>query len=407
MEDIIIVGGGAAGLAAAITAAGRGCRVTVAERLDRVGKKLLSTGNGRGNLGSEHIAPGDYVTGAPEVLEALLRDMPPEKTTDFFARLGLLFTREEGRIYPQCMQASMLLDVLLLALRQRDVRVECGAHIRSVRGEKGGFFLETEDGRRLEGKKLILAAGGRAAPKLGSDGSGFSLARSLGHTVTPLSPGLTALCCDMKHAPGLKGIRARCRVGLHNWDLCVEETEGEVQFTDYGLSGIPAMQLSNHLPRAGKGAWAEVDLFPQWNAGKMLAGLRRRREIWGEEPLENFLLGTVHKRLAFCVLKNAGLAPLSRKCSTLADAELERLCRGLKAWRFPITGVRGWDEAQVTCGGVPLDEIEPATLESRKTPGLYLAGEVLDAAGTCGGYNLHWAFCTGICAGESAGSAVR
>ena len=127
----------------------------------------------------------------------------------------------------------------------------------------------------------------------------------------------------------------------------------------------------------------------------------------GEEPLENFLLGTVHKRLAFCVLKNAGLAPLSRKCSSLTDAELERLCRGLKAWRFPITGVRGWDEAQVTCGGVPLDEIEPATLESRKTPGLYLAGEVLDAAGTCGGYNLHWAFCTGICAGESAGSAVR
>ena len=206
---------------------------------------------------------------------------------------------------------------------------------------------------------------------------------------------------------GLKGIRAEAGLTLLAGSRVLGRDAGEIQFTDYGLSGIPAMQLSGRLAglRPGERCTALVDLFPEWPLETLVRELKARQKR--QATLETLLLGTVHKRLAYAVLKSIGLQPLSRPSASLSDGDLQRLADSLKAWRFRVTGTQGWDAAQVTGGGIPLDEVDPDTMESRLQPGLYLAGELLDVAGDCGGFNLHWAWCSGIRAGRSAGTRCR
>ncbi|MBR5389807.1 MAG: aminoacetone oxidase family FAD-binding enzyme [Clostridia bacterium] len=409
MKTVLIVGGGAAGMAAAITAAGQtpDIRVILLERLDRVGKKLLATGNGRCNLTNLNAGTAHYHSAVPGEAEAILRGMEPAEALRFFEELGLRWTREdEGRIYPYCMQASMVLDVLLAALEERGIEVVCAAPVNSIRREGEKFIVEA--GRRFAADAVILCAGGRAAPKLGSDGSGYGLAKALGHTCTPLYPALTALCCDMRASGGLKGIRAPAEVSLFAGETCLGARRGEVQFTEYGLSGIAVMDLSLLMPQGkNRPCFAELDLFPAEEEASLLRELRARRGRFAAQPLERFLLGTVQKRLGFALMKQAGFGALSRRCGTLTDRELSALARLFKHWRFSVSGVQGYEQAQVAAGGVPLSEIDEKTMESKLCKGLYLAGEILDMTGDCGGYNLHWAWCSGIRAGRAAGKARK
>ena len=381
MKRIVIVGGGAAGMAAAIAAAEQAPRaeIRVLERLPAPGKKLLATGNGRCNLTNLRASPAQYQTSSPEALAQILAGMTPERVLAFFRGLGLWCAEEdEGRVYPRSRQAASVLAVLQLAMERRGVRVECGRAAAGLAREGEGFALRCADGSEYRADAVILTSGGKAAGKLGSDGSGYRLAKAMGHHWAPLYPALTPLKCDMTRCGSLKGIRAEGSVALRaNGALLGRET-GEVQFTEYGLSGIPVMQLSGLLGSVPPGhtLGAEVDLFPE-------------------------LPGLLHDRLAAAALRCVNTRE-DTPIRALSEEKAADLARLLKCWPFPVLGPLGYDSAQVSGGGILLEEVWPETMESRLQPGLYFAGELLDAAGGCGGFNLHWAWCTGIRAGKSA-----
>ena len=423
-DTVAVIGGGAAGMAAAIaaarTAAAQGVPVQVVllEKADRVGRKLLATGNGRCNLGHDPVTTENYgmwedSPAAKTALEAFLAARSEGGAAAFLQRLGLLVKEEEGRLYPYCGQASMVLDVLRAALAAAGVTVVCGCGVTAVKKMPRGFSVQAEAAGHplpeLCVQRVILTAGGAAAPKLGGCRDGYALARALGHSCTPLAPALVGQQCDIRGQdkdgravsllPGLKGIRAQATVSLYDGETLLCADTGEVQFNETGLSGIPLLQLSLRLPKAAQPC-IRLDLLPQLS-GEQLRTLLQSRAA-AAPPLEELLLGTVHKKLGYAVMKYAGLGSLSRTADTLCAKELERLVACLKSLPVTVLGDQGWDGAQTTLGGVPLTECAPSDCASLCCVGLYLAGEVLDCAGECGGFNLDWAFTTGARAGEAA-----
>lgn len=405
--DIAIIGGGASGLAAAVSAArsatlsgARGVKIAVLEKLDRVGKKLLATGNGRCNLANAAITPERYSGSQPAILAGMLSRAPAGRSLDFFASLGLLLeTDASGRVYPYTNQASTVLDVLRREAARLGVETVCSFDARSIVKAGGGFEISAASGARAFAKAVIIAAGGCAAPQFGSDGGGFKLAKSLGHSVTPLSPCLVALKCELDNK-SLKGIRAACALALFEGGRELCRDEGEAQFTEYGVSGIPAMQLSRFYSQKNcKDAELRIDFLPRLSLDETSQMLKERAKEGGEAG--ELLLGALNKRISALLLKRAGVEP-SSAAEKLSKEELDAIARRIKGLALRITGTLPWANAQVTRGGVPLDEIDPASCESLACPSLYLAGELLDCAGECGGYNLHWAWSTGLAAGEAA-----
>lgn len=399
MKHIIIIGGGAAGIAAALTASKRfpECNVTILEGLDRVGKKILATGNGHCNLTNENISPEFYHSQQTKTMEKFLNAMPTEKTLAFFDSLGLrCMTDEAGRVYPYCRQAAMVLDILLANLqRAKNITICTGCKVNSVTKKGKTFTVKCENGQQLRGEWVILTTGGQASPKQGSDGSGYALAKQLGHHVTALRPALVALQCKGKDFKALKGIRVLCQVTLMQGKKRLGVERGELQFTDYGLSGIPAMQLSHYVQ---EGCEVVADLFPDDTFEQVKTELRRRFAAYPNESVENALLGLLHKRIQYVILKQLAIDP-TMPVKKLSRSDGDRIASAFKGWRFTVTGTQGWEQAQVTAGGVPLSEIRP-DFSSTVCSGLSLAGEVLDVAGDCGGFNLHWAWCSGIIAAE-------
>ncbi len=405
MKEILIIGGGAAGIAAALSAADTGqAHVTILEGLDRVGKKLLATGNGRCNLTNTYVAPEHYRTRRPDRLTMLLRRMTPEVPVDFFRRLGLYCTAGDGgRVYPYCRQASMVVDVLRQALDRSGVTAVCGARVTSLTFEKERFCARTEQGAVYHAAAAVLTAGGKAAPAQGTAGYGYPLAAAFGHKTGKLYPCLVPLRCRSAALRSLKGIRVQCAVRLLEHGAPVAADQGELQLTDYGISGIPAMQLSCCLGVLKQPETAEVsiDFFPGWTVQNLLDLLHRRAAEFPAEPLETAFLGLLHKRIMYALLKDCAIGPLSRPAGSMTKEEQARFAALLKDWRLPVTGTLPWEHAQTTGGGIGLEEIGDDFM-SLYRPGLYFAGEILDAAGLCGGYNLHWAWCSGIAAGRAA-----
>lgn len=407
MKRILIVGGGASGIAAALQAARTNptAQITILERLDRVGKKILATGNGRCNLGNWGIVPEVYHSRTPDRLAQLLDQMPADKTVQFFEQLDLLTTTDDaGRIYPYARQASMVLDILLHALQQAHISIVCGAEVGAITRHKKGFSVQTQDGKEYRAAAVILTTGGKAAPKQGSNGSGYPLAVSMGHTCTELHPALVGLRCRSKLLGRLKGLRTQAQVTLYVDKRKASSDRGELQWNDYGISGIPAMNLSGSLAVCAPYDSAEVriDFFPDLDYHELRSLLTQRIQRRGAEPLETLLSGTVPKRILFAVCQSLSL-PLSQTGAELTRRDIDSLLSALKGWTLPITGTQPWEQAQVTAGGIPLTEIDD-TFQSLRQPNLYLAGEILDAAGDCGGFNLHWAWCSGCIAGQAAAS---
>ena len=412
MNRILIIGGGASGIAAAISAAktNPSAQIIILDGLDRIGKKILATGNGRCNLTNAQIAPGHYHTQNTSRLTELLADMPAERTLAFFRDLGLYCTEEDGgRIYPYSRQASMVLDVLELALRRHHIQVQYNCKVKALSVQKKVFTAQTEAGQIFRADAVILAAGGRAAPKQGTNGTSYPLALQMGHRYARLYPCLVPLRCGQQLAAlkQLKGIRVICRATLLDGKQKLTEELGEVQLTDYGLSGIPALQLSCWMqkPVQEQAYTVRLDLFPDWQHNELRTALQQRIKQYPNDTLEDNLLGLVHKKLLFAALETLSLTPVSRPSSSLSRQDIDRLVSLLKGWDFPITGVQSWDHAQVTGGGVFLNEIDNR-FRSLRQSGLFLAGEILDVAGDCGGYNLHWAWCSGMTAGEAAAEYI-
>lgn len=396
--DVIIVGGGASGLAAAIEAARRGKSVAVAERMPRVGKKLLATGNGRCNLTNITASPSDYRNG--NFASSALARFDPESTVGFFRSIGVLtHTDGEGRVYPLSNTAASVLDALRFEASCLGAELMCDTKVTQVELTGDGFILNGS----LRCDRLIIAAGGKASPAQGSDGSGFELLRSLGHTITPLYPSLVRLNCGGGIAAKLKGIRARAALTLVCGDNTLSRSSGEVLFTERGISGIAAMDISRDAARmcqSGKKCEVALDLVPELDSAALISFFAEQARLRPGNSIENTLCGILPRRLGVLAVQLYSI-DCRRDIGALTDGEMANLACAVKSFALPVTGTDGFADAQVTSGGVDVAEFDSGTMESRTVPGLYVCGEAVDVDGPCGGYNLQWAWASGRCAGCS------
>lgn len=396
---VLIIGGGASGMMAALTAAEQpGNAVTLLERQSRVGRKLLATGNGRCNLTNLDLAATHYHGARPGFAVPALSRFGLDDTLRFFRSLGLLTVADEtGRVYPLSDQANSVVDVLRFALQTRGVNVVCSCDVIEMKKKARGYEAISATGERYFGDRLIVAVGGCAGKKLGGTKSGYRLLGMLGHGCTALSPSLTQIKTDQTHVRALKGVRADALVRLRQNGQLIAQEAGEVQFTDFGLSGPVAFSLSR---AAGllDGAELALDFLRAYAPEDVDAVLQTKRAAMGELPAEDFLSGILPSRLGSVVMRRA-LGSLQRPASALTDAELTQVRQQLRCFTLPVTGVMGMENAQVTAGGIVTDEFDPQTLESRLAPGVFATGEVLDIDGDCGGYNLQWAWSSGRLAG--------
>ncbi|HAL88351.1 MAG TPA: aminoacetone oxidase family FAD-binding enzyme [Clostridiales bacterium] len=399
-----IIGGGASGMAAALSAAEKEeTQVVLLERQARVGRKLLATGNGRCNLTNLHAAVGGYHGSAPEFARYAIEMFPPEKTLDWFRSLGLLTLAEDsGRVYPYSDQANSVVDVLRFALEKPNIQVKLGFEVEKVKKTASGFLVQSR-GEGVECNRLIIACGGLAGTKLGGSMSGYKLLRSLGHGCTKLRPTLVQLKSGWRGAAALKGVRANCRAAVVHDGKVTAESEGQLQFTEYGLSGPVIFEISRDVCQGGGDWLCRLDFLPEMDGKALISELEKRRNT--VLPVSELLTGILHNRLGRVLTQSAGLT-LNGPASSLSDGELVQAARGVKCLEVSLTEPMGMDSAQVTAGGILTSQFDEKTMESRIVPGLYACGEVLDIDGDCGGYNLQWAWSSGRLAGLRAGGML-
>ena len=377
MDHIAVIGGGAAGLTAAVRLLQAGKHITLFERGERLGRKLSATGNGQGNVTNLHMGAEHYHTDDPALLARALQRFGAEETIAFLESLGGVFLPDpRGRVYPAGRQASAITDLFRRELSRLHTDIRLSAQVTSIKREKNGFALSTAAGTERF-HAVLLAAGGCAAPNFGTDGSAFSLVRPLGHTVLPLSPVLVQFKCDAGEVRGLKGIRIDTGLTILRAGREVCRVRGDVLFTESGLSGDAVFRASSY---AEAGDTAVLDLLPDVEQARIEAALRRGE---GADCL-------------LCLVNNGLGRFLYKKC----EGDRRRLAALLKGFPVPLKGTLGFAYAQATRGGVPLSEVTDE-LESRLVPNLFFAGEMLNVDGDCGGYNLQWAFASAYIASEA------
>ena len=400
-----IIGAGASGMAAALAAAENpNVRVELFERQARVGKKLLATGNGRCNLTNLHAAEGGYHGEDAGFANAAIAARTPKDTLDWFQDLGLYTVAESsGRVYPYSDQANSVVDVLRLALQKENITLHTGFEVEKLRREDQGFVIGNQE-ESCHCDKVIVACGGLAGTKLGGSMAGYKLLSKLGHKATRLRPALVQLKTDWNGIGALKGVRSNCSVEILRDGNVFAKSAGEIQFTDYGLSGPVIFEVSRDVCY-GPGEWcARLDFLPEKSAEWVKAELKRRRTAC--LPIEELLTGILHNRLGRVLTKASDIMNM-KTTRELTDVQLDRLTETVKAFEISLTEPMGMDNAQVTAGGVYTRDFNPETMESMLVPGLYACGEVLDIDGDCGGYNLQWAWSSGFVAGSSAGKEAK
>lgn len=400
-----IIGAGASGMAAALWAAQEpNVQVILMERQARVGRKLQATGNGRCNLSNEKFHISHYHGENPIFTEQVFSQFGVEDTLNWFSSLGLCtVTEQSGKVYPYSDQANSVVDVLRLALDKENITLRLGFEAEKIKYSPNGFTVESKE-EIVTCDRLIVACGGLAGSKLGGTMAGYKLLSKLGHRSTKLRPNLVQIQSRWQALASLKGVRANCNVEiLHNGDIFAQ-SRGELQFTEQGLSGPVIFEISRDVCSAS-GSWiARLDFMPQWNEEKLMAHLQNRMQT--NYPIDELLTGVLHNRLGRVLTQCAGIKGKAY-CKDLSQRELEELCRCVKALEVELTEPMGMENAQVTAGGVLTDDFDPHTLESKKIPGLFVCGELLDVDGDCGGYNLQWAWSSGCVAGRNAGRDTK
>ncbi len=396
-----ILGAGASGMAAALAAAENpNTQIILMERQARVGRKLQATGNGRCNLTNLHAGAGGYHGEEASFADYAIQSFPPEAALDWFRSLGLFTVAEDsGRVYPYSDQANSVVDVLRFALEKPNITVKLGFEAEKVKRTANRFRVEARE-ETVECDRLIIACGGLAGTKLGGTMSGYKLLRSFGHKCTKLRPTLVQLKSGWNGVASLKGVRANCRAAIFRDGVKFSESTGELQFTEYGLSGPVMFEISRDACH-GPGQWTcRLDFLPQLEESVILEELLRRRTT--QLPASELLTGILHNRLGRCLAQAAGISA-NRRIAELSDYELSQTAKTVKCFEVSLTEPMGMDSAQVTAGGILTREFDERTMESRLVPGLYACGEVLDIDGDCGGYNLQWAWSSGRLAGLHAG----
>jgi predicted Rossmann fold flavoprotein len=402
---VAVVGGGAAGLMAAISASHKGAKVVVLERLDRVGKKILATGNGRCNISNTDLSIDHYHGTYPKFAYSALRRFDFNRTMDFFERLGVTCKVEDGgRVYPASDQSSSVLDVLRYEIDALGVETFCSAGVKDISGGKDSFALSLGE-ESVKARRVIIATGGRSAPNLGSNGSGYPLAEKYGHIIVEPFPALVQLRLGAEFLKQISGIKFFGEAELLAGGKSLGRAAGEILFTDYGISGPPVFCLSRaagECLRKGEKTVLKICLINNKTKEELDVYLFNRLRQQSRKTLAFSFVGFVNKRLAPVLLREAGVADVNKSAGQVTAEERKKILHILQDWRFEVTGTNPWQSAQVTAGGVDVRDINQKTMESRLVPGLFFAGEIIDIDGDCGGYNLQWAWSSGFVAGEHA-----
>ena len=400
MFDIMIIGAGAAGITAAITAKRKNCELNIAmiDSMPRIGKKILATGNGRCNLSNIHSSENVYRNS--EFVSYAIKTYDYKSIIAFFNSLGLYtYTDDEGRIYPLSNSAASVLDVMRFECVKLGITIFTDEKVFDILKKDGCFIING----RYRAKKVIISCGGSASPSQGSDGSGFTLLKQTGHNIITPLPTLVQLTSDNKIIKPFKGLRIKGNVRVYVNDEEIQRIYGEVLFTDYGLSGIASMDAQRLLCRYLKNEKCSVmiDFATFFNeedlADKISAVIKNNPEL----KCENILSGFVPKKIGQGLIKCLYIKNYA-KAATLDEITIKRLSHLMKNFKIYVTGSKGFENAQITCGGADVKEFDSETMQSKIIKGLYCAGEILDVDAPCGGFNLQWAFSSGMCAGNSA-----
>lgn len=407
MRHVAVIGGGAAGMMAAITAAREGVKVTILEHKDRIGKKILSTGNGRCNFTNTYQTPACYRSDNRDFAWNIIQKFNVEKTISFFKELGIYPKDRNGYLYPYSDQAAAILEVLQIEIAKLDICVMTEINVLDIQPVKRGIRVTT-DKKTITVDSVILACGSKAAPVTGSDGSGYQLAKLLGHRIVPVLPALVQLRCAEKFYKSISGVRVQGTVEIYADDISLASDTGEIQLTNYGISGIPVFQVSRYAAKAiyqKQSVTAVLNFMPDMNKDEFLSFLQERITLCPHKTLDEFFTGIFPKKLCELWIRLSRL-PKEMRVFDLSGEQLEKLVLLIQHLRTHITETNAFEQAQICCGGVDTTEINPDTLESNYVPGIYFAGELLDVDGICGGYNLQWAWSSGYVAGkEAAGNA--
>lgn len=397
MYDVAIIGAGASGLAAAIRLKQNhpGLNIVLLEQLDRVGKKLITTGNGRCNITNKNVSPQKYHSQNIDFAEKILEKYGVSDTVDFFSKIGVQIVFEpDGRAYPASYQASAVVDAMRFFCEEEGVTVINGFALKNM---NFGDVITIDGGRKITAKAVLIATGlYSGGDKIGSDGSVFKMLQNFGCKAQKTSPSIVQLKTENTLTRQLKGIKVNA-----NATICVGEQSrsefGEVLFTDYGLSGPPILQISR-LAASGGDKKVYLDLLPDYSAQQLGILLAERRNNLAKRKAENFLVGLINKKLSVVLLKSIGIN-LQANVGELTDSELGKIIDALKNLCFPVLGTTGYINSQVTAGGISLTEIG-FDMQSKKHKGVFLSGEILDVDGDCGGYNLQWAWSSAFAAAE-------
>lgn len=406
--DVAIIGGGAAGLMAAVSAAGHGAHTVILEHNNRVGKKLLATGNGKCNFTNEWQEETCYYSDSPAFVMSALDRFGYKETIRFFEELGVIVMSRNGYCYPNSGQAASILDLLRLEIQRLQIEIFLEEEIVSIT-KKENFYINTKKTQILA-KNCIIAAGGKAAEQTGSDGSGYRLAKQFGHHMTRLVPALVPLVSDQKDLQIVSGVRTKAYLRLFLDGKKEAEEEGELQLTAYGISGIPVFQFSRTAAYGlaeKKKVFVQIDFLPDRSLEWLENELQNRKEgRHSKHTLEETMTGVLNKKLVEFLRKQAGISKTDLM-ETIPGHRLEKFAAYIKKFSVRINGTKPFANAQVTAGGIALSEVKELTFESRLVHGLYFAGEILDVDGICGGYNLQWAWTSGYLAGQAAAKATN
>ena len=400
MSSVIIVGGGASGLVAGIFAARQGHKVTILEHKDKIGKKILATGNGKCNYTNLVQLPECYRSNDSAFPMKVLSVFGVQETIDFFRQLGIYPKARDGYVYPNSEQAASVAQVLDMELKRLKVTICLEVRVEHIHKNKSTFKITTNKGD-FTADKVILATGGCASPSHGSDGSGYLLAKELGHKIVKPLPALVQLKSKEKYFKALAGVRTEAYIKLFVNDKFTAEEKGELLIANYGVSGIPIFQLSRFAAKAlseREMVDLKIDFLPSLNWKETFDFINERLKSYPKKTAEESLVGLFNNKLAFVMLKEAGIES-ALYCEKVTKNNVTDLVNQIKEWKIPISDTNSFEQAQVSAGGADTSEITPSTMESKLVKGLYLTGELIDVDGTCGGYNLQWAWSTGAVAG--------
>ena len=407
--DLIIAGGGASGLYAARKAAAAGLRVLVLEKKERTGKKILITGNGRCNVSSLSVSAGSYPAPMREFTAPALDALPVQALMQEFASIGVPLKARGEYLYPRSDQASSVADALMLSALEAGAEICTESAVTQVRRNSRGFLVFTEnDSTPLAAETVLLACGSKAAPKTGSDGSGYALAKSLGLPVRTVLPALTSLICAEPLSKVWAGVRTSCSVTVTCGNMKAEDT-GEIQLTSSGISGIPVFQVSRLAVQslaAGRKFQVSLNFLPDYDDVWLSKEAHRLVSGFGNRNIVQLLEGFFPKKLVQVFARKLDISEKA-PVSELGAEAVSRIFRLAEAFPVRVTGYSDFLQAQVCQGGVAREAVDPETMMAQKIPGLFLAGELLDVDGPCGGFNLHWAWASGSLAAESAVRFVR